>query len=334
MPHDGLLNLAPEGERRQPFASGGLGSVFLVNKPLLGGLCVEKRLHPHLAELRCFRQRFVLEARIGLALRHPNLSQTLLLVDAPGAGLRFYQPLVPGPTLTRLRPLLPQLAPGVRLALAGQLLADGFAALDGLYEVRIAGRPGGRVLAHSDIAPANFVMRDDATFVLIDYGQAHTSDRPDGEMDTSGHASRFMAPWCLHAKERTSCASDAWSLALVALDIATGCSFHAEGAERFDVTGLLERVLRASRDLRTYEKSFPWLPAAQRLVHCETAKEAAALAPPLRAQLPHKRNVSGQSDAVRSSLSNDALHTLRSVVGAAFEDLFRRVADAAFGATA
>ncbi len=332
MRHAGLPNKKPEVTRRHLFASGGLGSTFLVYKPLLGGLCVEKRLHAHLAELRPFRQRFVLEARIGLALRHPNLSQALLLVDAPGSHLRFYQQVVSGPTLAALRPFLSQASEQVRLALAGQILADGFAALEHLYSVHITGRPGGRVLAHSDIAPGNLVIGEDLRVVLIDYGQARTSEDPDRETDTLGHMSRFLAPWCLNGKEVTCPASDTWSLVLVALDVATGCSVRTQSATRFDVTGLADHVFRATRALETREEECVWLQSALGVLQCDSAKDVVAHSSSLRAACALMPCAAvDNSSAGISGQAPVALASLRLVATEAFEAFRQKATEAVFG---
>jgi serine/threonine protein kinase len=129
-------------ERR--IGQGGMGVVYLAERPRLGGKVALKILSDELAADERFRDRFVRESQMASALDHPNI---IPVYDAGVADGIFYISMryVDGPSL---KTLLEQEAP-LEPMRAMSLLAQVGSALDIAHE---------HGLVHRDVKPANILV--------------------------------------------------------------------------------------------------------------------------------------------------------------------------------
>ena len=145
--------------------AGGMGTVWLARDPD-GHPCAVKVIHSHLLESPGFFKRFLREAEIGMAVRHPNVVRChdadALLVD--GKQLNFLvMEYVEGQTL---RDLLEELGrvPEELCRHIGCEVAKGLAA------IHAAG------VVHRDMKPENVLITPDHVVKIMDLGVARAAD--------------------------------------------------------------------------------------------------------------------------------------------------------------
>lgn len=142
-------------------ASGGMGEVFLARRG--DETLVVKRLLPHLTADAMARARFVDEARIASAVRHPNLVKILELGQVDGQWFIAME-YVAGTSLHELMALGP-LEVNEALRIAADV-AGALAAVHAARDVR------GQALhaLHGDVTPRNVLIRSDGVVKVIDFG--------------------------------------------------------------------------------------------------------------------------------------------------------------------
>src|SRR5262249_2701069 len=131
--------------------------------------------HPHLLKSREFCDMFRDEARLASQIRHPNVVSVDDVVESEGE-LFLVQPYVESITLAEL--LEAANARGERLppAVAGRILADALAGLQGAHDaVDIRGAP--LFVVHRDVSPQNILIGLDGRSRLIDFGIAKAARR-------------------------------------------------------------------------------------------------------------------------------------------------------------
>jgi serine/threonine-protein kinase len=123
---------------------GGMGIVYLAERPPLSGKVALKVLSSELATDERFRNRFVRESQMASALEHPNI---IPVYDAGEADGRFFIAMryVDGPSLKQLIELEGRLEPDRAL----NILAQAGSALDTAHQ---------HGLLHRDIKPANILI--------------------------------------------------------------------------------------------------------------------------------------------------------------------------------
>jgi serine/threonine-protein kinase len=159
---------------------GGMGNIYIARHTSLGRYVAIKTLRPELANRRDNVARFFQEAHTINALKHPNIVESLDLVEDVTDGAYCVLELLKGPDLkTRLaRGPLP-IVSAIRIALQ---LAD---ALGKVHAIGVV---------HRDLKPENLILierdgRDD--FVkLIDFGIAQIGHQEAGVFGTAA----YMAP--------------------------------------------------------------------------------------------------------------------------------------------
>ena len=149
-------------------AQGGMGAVYLAQRPGSRGLCVIKTIYPELLENPMAAARFEREGRLAGRMRHPNL---LWGID--------YQPDMP-PFIVyeyvagvNLREIL-EAGEGEGLPIGHMLaIADGvLAGLEAAHTLAdVDGRPLG--LVHRDVSPHNVMLNFGGLPKIIDFGVAH-----------------------------------------------------------------------------------------------------------------------------------------------------------------
>lgn len=238
------------GER---LASGGMGVVHLGLK--LGALGFQrlvaiKRLHEHLVHDAEFTIRFKDEIRLVSRLGHPNIVQTIDVVEQEGE-LALVMEFVEGVTLHQL--LLDAREAGVLVPVpvAVGILSQ---ALHGLHAAHEATDDAGRPLqlVHRDISPQNVMVGKAGLPKVLDFGVAKAESEVHvtrtGEL--TGKAA-YMAPEqvCSRAVDRRT---DVFASGVVLWEALTGERlFRAPGApESAALMNVLELRVRPPSELR------------------------------------------------------------------------------------
>jgi serine/threonine protein kinase len=159
-------------------ARGGMATVYIARMTGAAGFArtvAVKRLHPHLAADRNFVGMFVDEARLAARIRHPNVIDTLDVIDERGE-LFIVMDFVLGETLAKLvkeaqsRSIV--LPPPV---VSGMIIG----ALDGLHAAHEATNGEGEPLGivHRDVSPQNILISRDGVPRVLDFGVAKSVGR-------------------------------------------------------------------------------------------------------------------------------------------------------------
>jgi hypothetical protein len=189
--------------------SGGMGSVYRChNRSAARILAAVKVLDPSLARHKQANQRFVREADILGSLDHKHIVRVRNVRDdhdPPYIEMEFVQ----GESLED------RLARGpLRLDRAITIMVQAAEALTYMHA---------RSVRHRDIKPANFVMRDDSTLVLVDFGLAVDADnsRLTQNNVTFGTVSYAPPEW-VTPEEIDEEKWDIYSLGVVFYEVLTG----------------------------------------------------------------------------------------------------------------
>lgn len=190
--------------------SGGMGQLLLARAPR-GSRVVIKMAHAREDD-----ERLRDEARVGMRLMHPNIVETLDLLEHEGRPA-LVTAYVPGASLFDLRRRGP-LPPAV-VCRIGRQIAE---ALDVLHEaVDEHARP--LQMLHRDVTPGNVLLGYDGAAHLIDLGIARSLESR-AERTESGAVRgtlRYLAPE-LFAAGPHSVRSDLWSLGVVLFEALLG----------------------------------------------------------------------------------------------------------------
>ena len=216
-----------ERERVGPYVvyrrigDGGMGEVFLGQREQLGASkwVAVKTIHGHLARREDFVKSFLDEARVSMALNHPNVVQVFDLGrDERESDGRLYLAMeyVNGENLDDLiqdQPIHP--------ALAAKIIALASEGLHHAHEARDA-RGEALALVHRDVSPHNIFLSYDGHIKVADFGIAKAEGR---HMQTAtGHIKgkvSYMSPEQARAKvvdRRT----DIFALGAVLWELLTG----------------------------------------------------------------------------------------------------------------
>ncbi len=171
--------MAPEMVGRyaiyQEMASGGMGSVhygrFLGPAGFARTVAI-KRLHPQLAKEAEFVTMLADEARLASRIHHPNVVQTLDVVENE-KGLFVVMEYVHGESLSRLLKAAAGTAP------APIVVAIMIGALRGLHAAHEARGESGEPLGiiHRDVSPQNILVGADGQARVLDFGVAKATVR-------------------------------------------------------------------------------------------------------------------------------------------------------------
>lgn len=210
---------------RERLAIGGMGEVFYATSPGHPEGVAIKRLLPELAREEGYVGRFIDEARVQAAMRHPNIVKTLELARWQGTYVlvmeyvhgRDVSSIVREAARKRLR--VPE-----HVALA--IICDTAEALDHAHAAAQRGEPLNVV--HRDISPENLIVSIDTGLTkLIDFGLAGE------ERDRSGSSRgklHYLTPEQAAGQPLTP-ATDQYALGLVFWELLTGRRAYAGEAE-------------------------------------------------------------------------------------------------------
>lgn len=187
---------------------GGMGTIFVGRHTGLGRYVAIKVLRPELASRKDNVSRFFQEAHTINRLRHPNIVESIDLVEDPIDGAYCVLELLKGPDLkTRLaRGPLP-IDSAIRI---GIQLADALGAVHALGVV------------HRDLKPENLILiqrdgRDDAV-KLIDFGVAQIGASDAAVVGTAA----YMAPEQASPGAPVDRRADVYSLGVLLFEMVTG----------------------------------------------------------------------------------------------------------------
>jgi serine/threonine-protein kinase len=222
-------------ELGEPIASGGMGTVHFGRLRGDAGFAREvaiKCMHPHLAGQPAFRKMFLDEARLVAKIRHPNVVQTLDVLDDAGA-LFVVMEYVHGAPLSRLvapegapLPVAPGGAPlpvapgGAPLPIAAAIAVG---ILEGLHAAHVAKDDAGRPLSivHRDVSPDNVLVGTDGVARLLDFGVARARVETRTDPGAVKGKTAYLSPERLRGAEATP-ASDVYAAAVVIWELVTG----------------------------------------------------------------------------------------------------------------
>lgn len=197
----------------QLLGSGGMGTVYLAEQPLIGARVAVKVLHPTMAQDARLRARFYAEARTVNLIGHPNIVRIFDINESEDGLHYFVMEYLEGVPLSRLtRPAEPELV--------AWLLAQACDALEAVHR-------GGVV--HRDLKPDNLLLverpGERPTLKVLDFGVAkalHDTSNP--ERTVAGQifgTPAYMAPeqW---AGQPVDGRADVYSLGVTGYLLVTG----------------------------------------------------------------------------------------------------------------
>jgi serine/threonine-protein kinase len=251
-----------------PIAHGGMGEVWMGRRGR--DLVVIKRLAAKLARDEAFRSLFRTEARIALAIHHPNVARVFDFGEA-GDELFLVLEWVRGDSLSALRRALRLREEPMPLPIALRIVADACAGLHAAHELRSsAGHPLG--LVHRDVSPANILLDVSGGVKLIDFGLAAARS---SEAVPSAGTRAYMAPEQARGDD-VDRRADVWAAGAVLERLCRSATDapSTPGGPPLAVRSILERALARDPDDR-----YPTAHALQRdLEHAARGLAAAVTA--------------------------------------------------------
>ena len=202
-------------------AAGGMATVHFgrLHGPVgFSRLVAVKRLHPEFSRDREFVSMFIDEARHAARVRHPNVVQTLNVVDTEGE-LFVVMEYVQGESLARLLQAARTAGP-VPIPIACAIMCG---VLNGLHAAHEAtdtdGEPLG--LVHRDVSPQNVLVGVDGIPRVLDFGIALVTSRKrtTGDGKLKGKFG-YMAPE--HIDGHACRQSDVFATGIVLWEVLTG----------------------------------------------------------------------------------------------------------------
>jgi beta-N-acetylhexosaminidase len=197
----------------QKLGQGGMGQVYKGHHPMLDRSVAIKILPPALVQSGEMRARFLQEARIAAALRHPNIVQIYDFGQDKDL-LYMIMEYVDGTSLK------------ARLA---ALLAAG-ETMPGAEAIRIARQIAGALTyahaqnaVHRDLKPANILLTQEGQAILVDFGLAVLRGGPRYTQPGKVWGSpTYIAPEQLDEKPRVDARSDIYALGVMCYEMVTG----------------------------------------------------------------------------------------------------------------
>lgn len=196
---------------RAVLGEGGMGTVYLGHDDTLQRDVAIKVIRADHLGGRAARERFLQEARVVAALRHPNIVSVFAAGEAEGI-LWFAMEYVDGESL---RELITRTGP-VPVARALEMVSDLAGALEAAHR---------RDVVHRDVKPENILVeRETGRVLLADFGVARALAQPSHHTGTGFivGSPRYMSPEQIDGVGTLDGRSDLYSLALVGYELVTG----------------------------------------------------------------------------------------------------------------
>lgn len=236
-------------ERLAEYAQGGVASLHRIRwrGDARKGTWLVKELLPHLQEVPRLRRQLLREARLGMQLRSLYFAEVVAAWSHPHPG--FVQAHRDGCSIRSLQHTLkPAATAQHRATLASWLIQESVLALKHLRSVRDA---SGRALAtaHGDFSPANVLLGGDGQLVLVDLAEAVLSaEHTEVDDRHVGQALAYAAPERLTEGSPPSLAADAFSIGVIAWELAAGRRLFARATPQATLCAVAEH--RAAPHLR------------------------------------------------------------------------------------
>jgi len=197
----------------QKLGEGGMGQVYQGYHPMLDRSVAIKILPPALVESEEMQARFLQEARIAAALRHPNIVQVYDFGESEGL-IYMTMEYVDG---TSLKERLAQLRAEGEVMPITQAVEIARQIADALAYAHARGA------IHRDLKPANILLTPQGQAILVDFGLAvlHGGPRYTEPGKVWGSPS-YIAPEQLGDVPRTDARSDVYSLGVILYEMVTG----------------------------------------------------------------------------------------------------------------
>ncbi|NUN52908.1 MAG: protein kinase, partial [Planctomycetaceae bacterium] len=200
--------------------SGGMGRVYAasVSKTAAGLPCgtrvALKIVHPHLLESGGYFKRFLQEAQIGRAVRHPNVVRTLDVDAFVQGGVQFHvlvMEFVEGQTLRALLDEMERVPEGLCRHVGRETAA-------GLAAIHAAGA------VHRDLKPENVLITPDHQIKIMDLGVARLRDETVRLSRTGAIAGSLLyaAPEQFGSEGRADPRADLHALGVLLYELAAG----------------------------------------------------------------------------------------------------------------
>ena len=201
---------------------GGMGAVYAARHRVKPGLFAIKLLNPGLAHDPGFRRRFEREAKVGIALDHPNIVDVQdFVVD--GERLALVMECIQGETLTSYL--------GRR---QGPLPWSEAAAIFRPVLLAMA-HAHARGVIHRDIKPGNVMLTSDGVVKVTDFGIALLAGGPANASRFALGTAEYAAPECVASDDLPTQRSDIYSLGMTLYRMVAGRLPFESGAPRFAV---------------------------------------------------------------------------------------------------
>ena len=273
LPPDGVGRVLGSYQLVALIGEGGMGNIYVGAHTRINRLVAIKVLRDELQHRPDTITRLFEEARTINRLHHPNIIESIDLVEDVVDGAYCVLELLRGEDLaTRLKRGPPPIATVLHM---GAQIADALAAVHALGVV------------HRDLKPENLISMRDDIVKLIDFGVATVSEGADTKLHGTA---AYMAPEQA-AGERIDGRADIYSLGVVLFEMATGRHPFPSATEA-------EYILAHAHDPIPRPAGVP-KPLAELIVRCLAKRpegrpaSAASLASALRAIDPRVRRGTG-----------------------------------------
>lgn len=199
-----------------------------------------KRVQPALAGDPQSAAMLVDEARVAARIRHPNVVQTLDVVNADGE-LILVMDYVHGPSLSWLMRALRARDECAPLPIAMRIILDTLAGLHAAHEAKSErGRP--LEIVHRDVSPHNVLVNAEGTAQLADFGIA----KAEGKLTDTAHGQikgkvAYMAPEQLRG-ESLDRRADVFATGILLWELLTGRELFRVTSSR-TLAAVAQRIL-------------------------------------------------------------------------------------------
>jgi len=187
-----------------------------------------KCLHASLAKERDFVDMFVDEARLASRIQHPNVVQTLDVVETDDGQILVVMEYLPGESLSRLHREARKRGQRIPIEIACAIVG---ATLEGLHAAHEAKSDKGEPLGivHRDVSPQNVLVGVDGVPRVLDFGIAKAAGRLHQTRDGKVKGKlAYMSPEQMRG-EGVDRRTDVYAAGVVLWELLTGKGlFHAE----------------------------------------------------------------------------------------------------------
>ncbi|MDP2341811.1 MAG: serine/threonine-protein kinase [Deltaproteobacteria bacterium] len=265
---------------------GGMGKIYLAHAPGPAGiekLLVVKRLHSHLTGDPVLVSSFLDEARLSMALNHPNIGHTFDVGEVDG---RYFMVMeyIDGQNLGVVLRTAKRTGPYPKSTLWGGIFLS---VLDGLHAAHTARDARGRPLQiiHRDVSPQNVLLTYEGLPKLVDFGIAKAAMRvQETDAGTLKGKYAYMSPEQVRG-EPLDARSDVFAAGIVLWEMLAG-----------------RRLYKAETIVRSVERVLQEPPISPVRVNAECAPELAKVC--LKALAKDKNLRFESADAFKDALED------------------------------